>query len=185
MTLLQSQRGLLQNGKTALERSEAELGAVMTKTRSISFVPLLLAAAVAMAEGALAQPAPPAAEESQPPARIPAEPAKPRRLTGAEAWNSLLGNSATGKTSDGMRTDYYGADGTIKTLVDSELKTGKWRLQGERVCIEYPSTNDDDDDEEEGETCYRVTISGNFVVFLDEDGEGWRLRILPGNPKDL
>jgi hypothetical protein len=153
--------------------------------RLFAAIAAIVIGSVLGAANALAQPVPPVSEQAQPPAPLPAEPAKPRRLTGAEAWNSLLGNSATGKTSDGMRTDYYGADGTIKTLVDSELKTGKWRLQGERVCIEYPSTSDDDDDEEEGETCYRITISGNFVVFLDDDGEGWRLRILQGNPKDL
>lgn len=162
----------------------------MTKRRWFWTTAAVVGAAVLMGGSGFAQPAqpapPPPAAETLAPAQAPADPAKPRRLTGAEAWNSLLGNSATGKTSDGMRTDYYVADGTIKTLVDSELKTGKWRLQGEKVCIEYPSTgDDDDDDEEEGETCYRVTISSGFVVFLDDDGEGWRLRILAGNPKDL
>lgn len=130
---------------------------------------------------ASAQPAP-----RQSPAETPSDqPPKPQRLTGVEAWKSLVGNSATGRTSDGIRTEYYAPDGTIKTLVDSELKTGKWRLQNERVCILYPPSDDEDEEDEDGETCYRVTINGNYVVFIDDGGEGWRLRIVPGNPKDL
>jgi hypothetical protein len=127
-----------------------------------------------------------AQQTPQPPAEAPSDqPPKPKRLTGAEAWNLLVGNSATGRTSDGMRTEYYGADGVIRTLVASDLTTGKWRLQDDRVCIQYPPGEDDDEEELEGETCYRVTINGNYVVFIDANGEGWRLRIVPGNPKDL
>ena len=139
-------------------------------------VPALLLAAAA---------AGPALGQAPPPAEAPADqPQKPRRLTGVEAWNTLIGNSATGRTKEGTRTDYYAPDGTIKTLIGSELKTGKWRLDGEKVCLEYPQSDEDDDDEDD-ETCYKVTITGNYVIFLDDDGEGWRLRIVPGNPKDL
>jgi hypothetical protein len=35
------------------------------------------------------------------------------------------------------------------------------------------------------ETCYRVAVTGNVVVFLDDDGEGFRLRVVRGNPKNL
>ncbi len=153
----------------------------MIDARRILYASLILSAAM-MHGGTI-----PMASAQVPPATTaPEAPVRPDRLTGPEAWKALIGNSATGKTSDGLRTDYYGADGSIKTLMDSELKTGKWRLQNDRVCIEYPSTSDDDDEEdEEGETCYRVTINGNYAVFVDEDGGGWRLRILTGNPKDL
>lgn len=149
----------------------------MNVRRSLSACLVLAAALSWPAAGLRAQQGAPAENPAD-------QPVKPKRLAGAEAWSTLLGNSATGRTSEGMRTDYYGADGTIKTLIDSELQTGKWRLQNDRVCIEYPQSIDDDE-EEEGETCYRVTISGNFVVFLDNDGGGWRLRIVAGNPKDL
>ena len=133
---------------------------------------------------ASAQPAPPVPAQS--PAENPSDPpSKPKRLTGVEAWKSLVGNSATGRTGDGIRTDYYAPDGTIKTLVGVDLKTGKWRLEKERVCIQYPPSEDEDEEEEEGETCYRVTINGSYVVFIDDNGEGWRLRVVAGNPKDL
>lgn len=126
------------------------------------------------------------AQQPEPPAEAPAEPpAKGNRLSGAEAWKTLLGNSATGKTKDGMRADYYGADGTIKTQIDDDLQSGKWRLEGNRVCIEYAQDDGDDDEDDDGETCYRISITGSVVIFLDDDGEGIRLRIVPGNPKKL
>jgi pyruvate/2-oxoglutarate dehydrogenase complex dihydrolipoamide acyltransferase (E2) component len=121
-------------------------------------------AAGAGAAGQTAKPAAPAAMQTQ-------------RLTGLAAWNALVGNSISGKNSDGdALTEYYLRDGTVKQLADDETATGKWTVKGEKVCFKYP---------DEDEDCYRITVDGDVATFTEDDGSGRRYQVLKGNPKKL
>jgi hypothetical protein len=100
------------------------------------------------------------------------------KLSGLAAWNALVGNTITGKSSDGdALTEYYLSNGRVKQLIDDETATGKWALKGNKVCFIYP------DDEEE--SCYKVEVFGDVATFTDDDGDGRRYQILKGNPKGL
>ena len=58
----------------------------------------------------------------------------------------------------------------------SELTKGKWTLEGEKVCFKYP---DEDKD------CHAVSRTGDEVTLTGAKGKGFRLKLLPGNPKNL
>ena len=112
------------------------------------------------------QPAPAA-----PPARAPAA-----KLSGIAAWNAIIGNTISGK-KDGDDFDYYvKADGTIVWLDDGDIETGTWALEGEKICVTFP-----DEDKE----CYKISMDGDVINFLDDDGSGFRGTLLKGNPKKL
>ena len=112
-------------------------------------------------------------------AQAPAAPAPtPKKLTGLEAWATIVGNSVAGKDSDGDElVEYYKPDGTLKQLNDDTVTSGKWALKGQKVCIAYSSDDD--------ETCYQIEVFGDAATFTDDDGDGQRYKILPGNPKGL
>ncbi len=130
------------------------------------------------ADGAAVTPAVSAAPAVRAPAAAAPAPAAVGRLTGAAAWNSLIGNSISGKSEEGdPLTEFYLANGTVKQLIDDEISTGKWALRGQEICFEYP----EDDDE----TCYKLVIDGNVATFTDEDGAGRRYTVEKGNPKKL
>lgn len=140
----------------------------------------------ATAPASPARPASPQASAAAVPgavaAPLQAKPAAPaavqtQRLTGLAAWNALVGNSISGKNSDGDDlTEYYLRNGTVKQLADDETATGKWAVRGEKVCFEYP---------DEDEDCYRITVDGDIATFSEDDGSGRRYKILRGNPKKL
>ena len=95
-----------------------------------------------------------------------------------EAWATIVGNSVAGKDSDGDElVEYYKPDGTLKQLNDDTVTSGKWALKGQKVCIAYSSDDD--------ETCYQIEVFGDAATFTDDDGDGQRYKILPGNPKGL
>jgi len=101
----------------------------------------------------------------------------PEKLLGVAAWNRLVGNSITGKEDDETLVEYYAPDGTAKSMLGTEISTGKWALVGETICFQYT-----DDKEME---CYRLEVMGNAVTFTDQEGTGTRYEILKGNPKGL
>jgi hypothetical protein len=110
------------------------------------------------------------------PAPAPGDSAK--TLTGLAAWSAVVGNTITGKDSDGLSlSEFYGPDGTVKQLDDDETATGKWVVRGENVCFKFPR--------EKEENCYKVEVIGDMVTFIDEDGDGKRYTILSGNAKKL
>ena len=119
-------------------------------------------------------PAAPAAEPA--PAAPSAAPTPAAKLSGIAAWNAIIGNTITGK-KDGDDFDYYvKADGTIVWLDDGDIETGKWALEGEKICVTFP-----DEDKE----CYKISMDGDVINFLDDDGSGFRGTLLKGNPKKL
>lgn len=125
--------------------------------------------------------APVAAPGAKPSAPVVAEapaPAPQKKLTGLEAWAALVGNTVSGKDSDGDElVEFYKPDGTLKQLNDETVTSGKWVLRGQKVCIVYSGGDD--------ETCYQIEVFGDAATFTDDDGDGQRYKILKGNPKGL
>jgi hypothetical protein len=99
-----------------------------------------------------------------------------KTLTAGEAWLSIVGNTLTGKVDGEVVYEYYRKDGTLTLMEGSELTKGKWTLEGEKVCLKYP-----DEDKE----CHLVSRTGDEVTLIDAKGNGLRLKLLPGNPKNL
>ncbi len=99
-----------------------------------------------------------------------------KMLSGAEAWLSILGNTVTGKIDGDVIFEYYRKDGTLTLMEGDDLTKGKWSLEGEKICFKYP---DEDKD------CQTVSRTGDEVTFMRKGGKGYRLKLLPGNPKNL
>ncbi|MBB4196910.1 hypothetical protein CCR94_12240 [Rhodoblastus sphagnicola] len=120
----------------------------------------------------------PASAQMTAPPPAPAPNAPAQKLTGAAAWGALVGNTITGKDSDGLPlSEFYAPSGAVKQLDDDETATGKWILRGENVCFIFPG--------EKQETCYKLEVAGDVATFIDEDGDGKRYTILKGNAKNL
>jgi hypothetical protein len=100
-----------------------------------------------------------------------------QRLVGVAAWNSLVGNSLTGKEDGETLVEYYAPDGTAKSMLGNEISTGKWALVGETICFQYSDQNEME--------CYKLEVMGNTATFTDQKGTGTRYEILKGNPKGL
>jgi hypothetical protein len=98
------------------------------------------------------------------------------RLSGKAAWDTVVGNTLTGRLDGKTYHDFYRKDGKLVSLQEGEISTGKWSLEGEKVCIKYP---DEDKD------CYTVVALGRTVTMTDAKGKGFRATLLRGNPKDL
>ena len=119
-------------------------------------------------------PATPPAAAPRPQAGAPAT----RKLTGLEAINALVGNTISGRNSDGDPFfQYYLRNGSVKELDDDQKDEGTWVARGQQICVEM-----DHDDEE---TCYAIEVAGNAAKFTSEDGTVFRYTILQGNPKRL
>ena len=104
-------------------------------------------------------------------------PSAPGKLAGRAAIEKLLGNTMTGTIEGAPYFAYYDKDGTVRMQVGSDTTTGKWTIDGDNLCEEYP----DDEDE----TCYHLDIDDTGAVMTDEDGTAYKIEILPGNPKKL
>ena len=124
-------------------------------------------AAAATAEQQAAAPAPAA----NPPAA-----SAFKTLLAGEAWLTVVGNTLTGKVDGEVLYEYYRKDGTLTLMEGSELTMGKWTLEGENVCFKYP---DEDKD------CQTISRAGDEVTLTGANGQGLRLKLLQGNPKNL
>jgi hypothetical protein len=98
------------------------------------------------------------------------------KVSGMAAWSQLVGNTVAGKIDGKDFAEFYMADGTVKTMQESELVTGKWTVEGEQVCFVYPK---------EDKACFTIEVAGDDVSFTDKSGTGIRLKVLKGNPKNL
>lgn len=97
-------------------------------------------------------------------------------LSGAEAWQSVVGNTLTGTIDGELLFEHYRKDGSLTLLQTSDITNGRWTLEGEKVCFKYP-----DEDKE----CYTIQRSGDDVTLVGSNGKGFRLTVLAGNPKNL
>lgn len=102
------------------------------------------------------------------------------RTTGAEAWKALVGNTIVGKSEGGAdMIEYYAPDGGVRQKIAGNPDKGKWELKGDRVCMKYET----DDDEQPG--CYGVTVTGDDLIYTDEEKNNLPFKILEGNPNNL
>jgi hypothetical protein len=100
------------------------------------------------------------------------------KLSGPEAAASLVGNTLAGKYDGGMTHELYNKDGSSVFLDDDGSKTkGKWTIEGQKVCTKYKG-----DDKKE---CYGIERAGDAVTLTDAKGKAFKMKVLPGNPKDL
>jgi hypothetical protein len=106
----------------------------------------------------------------------PATPGGATELSGAEAALSISGNTLVGKFDGEVVYEYYRKDGKTGLLEGSDISAGKWTIEGEKLCTKYK-----DEDKE----CYAVRRKGDEVTLTGAKGKGYRLKLLPGNPKDL
>jgi hypothetical protein len=110
------------------------------------------------------------------PGQTPAPSSPAGKVTGMAAWSQLVGNTVAGKIGGKDYAEFYQPDGTVRTMEDNELTTGKWSVEGDQVCFVYPK---------EGRSCFAVEVAGDDVTFTEKSGAGIRLKILKGNPKNL
>lgn len=99
------------------------------------------------------------------------------QLTAAEIKARIIGNTVAGVEDGKPYQEYYKADGTILGNDGSAPYTGMWRIDGNRLCMAYPS---DDDSGKFGEwTCSNVGLVGDRVIW-NEDGDLTEGKLLPG-----
>jgi len=110
-------------------------------------------------------------------AQQPAPSAPSGKLTGRAAVERLIGNTMTG-TSEGVPYfAFYDPEGAVRMQRGGEVSSGKWSIDGDNLCEEFP----EDDDE----TCYHLEIEGDKGTMTDEDGTAYAIEILAGNPRKL
>ena len=98
-------------------------------------------------------------------------------LTGAAAWQALVGNTIVADTRAGNYTEFFLADGSVMHLDQDGRTTGTWVLKDAKVCFDYP----EDDDH----ICTDLEVAGSKGAFIDPDGSRDAFQILPGNAKKL
>ncbi|MFI5012646.1 MAG: hypothetical protein ACHQAY_09880 [Hyphomicrobiales bacterium] len=99
------------------------------------------------------------------------------KLAGRAAIEALIGNTMTGTADGTPYFAFYDKDGTVRMQRGSEVSEGKWSIDGDNLCEEYP----EDDDE----TCYKLELDGASGIMTDEDGTVYKIEIIPGNPHKL
>ena len=104
------------------------------------------------------------------------QPTRTPRRTGEEAWNGVVGNTLTGRLDGKTYHLLIRKDGTASRLHDGEIEPGRWKAEGDNVCLKI---GDDD------RACYAVVTSGRTVTLTDASGKGFRATLLAGNPRDL
>ena len=116
-------------------------------------------------------------------------------LTGAEAWQAVVGNTIVGKTPSGEAiVEYFAPDGAARQRVDGKSAEGSWTLRGAKVCTDYSSDDDDEDDSEasdedsgddEEAECFGLSAQGDRLTLTDDAGKARDFRILAGNAEKL
>ena len=91
--------------------------------------------------------------------------------SGDEINAVLAGNTVKGSMKEsGAYEEFYDPDGSVK----GEDFSGKWRIDGDSMCVEY---------DEEPETCWQVKLDGGKVTWINDGEEEGTGTILQGNPK--
>ena len=106
----------------------------------------------------------------------PAAPSASKVLEGGEAGLSLVGHTLTGKIDGEVFFEFYKKDGSVASMEGSEISTGKWTIEGDKLCTKYKGDNKD---------CYGIKRDGETVTLTEKGGKAYRLKLLEGNPKNL
>ena len=103
--------------------------------------------------------------------------AQAQKLTGFAAWSKIVGNTVQGTVDGKELVEYYTGDGVAKHLEGgSKISTGKWVLEVANVCFTYPGGE---------KQCYVVEVNDDVATFTSKTHGGFRMTIVPGNPKKL
>jgi hypothetical protein len=105
-----------------------------------------------------------------------AAPSASKVLEGGEAGLSLVGHTLTGKIDGEVFFELYRKDGSVALMEGSEISTGKWTIEGDRLCTKYKGDDKD---------CYGIKRDGETVTLTAKGGKAYRLKLLEGNPKNL
>ena len=103
-------------------------------------------------------------------------PSASKVLEGGEAGLSLAGNTLTGKIDGEIFFELYKKDGSLALMEGSEISTGKWTIEGNKLCTKYKGDDKD---------CYGIKRDGETVTLTEKGGKAYRLKLLEGNPKNL
>jgi hypothetical protein len=98
------------------------------------------------------------------------------KLSGAEAWNALVGNTVSGKFDGELQVEHYLPDGRVKLKYDDEASSGTWTLRNEKICMTVKG---------DSEECWTVEVEGDRATFTDAKGKRLDYEILKGNARDL
>lgn len=102
------------------------------------------------------------------------------KTTGAEAWKALVGNTIVGKSEGGAdMVEYYAPDGGVRQKLAGSVDKGKWTLKGDKVCLKYETDDDEEPD------CYGIAVTGDDLIYTDEEKKDLKFKILKGNPNNL
>ena len=94
-------------------------------------------------------------------------------LTGPEIRTLIAGNTVKGP----YYTEYFAADGSIRGVEKGEKYTGKWRIDSDRLCVDFP-------DHGYTNCAWIARQSGNDYAFMDGQFTNTRT-VLAGNPENL
>lgn len=141
---------------------------IVPMVRTLAVVALLLPIAGMAVHGQSSPVAP-----SDPPAN-----AERGELSGRVAWEKLQGNTLVGTVDGKPFAEFYGRDGVVKFRIDGKVTVGRWQLDQDLVCFEYPG---------DPRECLRLTlIDGSTVVWTDHKGViDTRGTMKPGNDQNL
>ena len=107
-------------------------------------------------------------------------------MKGPEIERRVAGNTLTGTYKDGTSwRAYFNTDHQVHVLDGDRKLQGSWQVTGDRLCLDYPGTQDD--------WCGAFRISsfsgGQQTLDIYRDGKLWRSMDMPktepGNPGNL
>ena len=91
----------------------------------------------------------------------------------------VIGNTVVGVDDGKPYQEYYNPNGTIEGM-DTEEYTGSWRIMGTKLCTNFPPDDDTKTTTEPAWTCSGVSVNGDTVTWIDDEGERSEAKLLPG-----
>jgi hypothetical protein len=92
-------------------------------------------------------------------------PIKQHLLDGAALKEKIVGNTTRGLYFNNLKwTEYYAPDGAIHGRDDAHGDyQASYKIDGDKLCYDYPGESSD--------WCARLSLTGDRLEFLNEDGE--------------
>jgi len=89
----------------------------------------------------------------------------------------VIGSTVVGVDNGKPYTEYYNPDGTIEGM-DTEEYTGSWRMEGSKLCTNFP--DDDSAKTDPKWSCYSIAVNGENATWTDDEDERSEVKLLPG-----